>query len=1319
METITIHLEASLALLRTPLLVALEEVCSLSPSTAVNVIQRRPCLCPCDFGSNFHLDCPHDLPYLRAMGSCPKIGAMNPQAERAKRIHTIRRSSLHSLIADSTTSQAPSNTQLTQNVTGFGNNNNNNAPAGGSLFGAKPATPFGGTTNNTGSLFGGSTTTPTTNTAFGSNNSFGGLSGTTFGSGGNNTASGFGAFGNNNNNSTGGLFGPSAAKPLFGAGGTGTTSGFGASNNAFGGNTAGVVGPAPGTDKVPFNPFVEKEANGTTCRYETITFQDPYKPYSLEELRLADYNSGHQFGNASGQTGAFGQTNFGNSTFTGNAGGFGSNTGGSLFGGNNATTSSTGFGSTTATTGGFGSNNTGGGLFGSANQNKPGGLFGQASTAAPAGGLFGTSNNNANTTSTFGGFGSNANTTSGGLFGNANANQTQNKPGGLFGSTANTTGNTGGGFSFGNSTNNQTNTTGGLFGNNNAATTTNTTGGLFGSNTNNQQQAGSTGGLFGSQNQTSGGLFGAKPAATGFGTSTTQTQGGGLFGNNTSNTGGGLFGQNQATQNNTGGGLFGNNNTANTGGGLFGNQTQNKPGGLFGNTATTNTGGGLFGGNNTNNNSGGLFNNNANNNNNQQSTGLFGTTSTNTGGGLFGGAQNNQNKGGLFGGNTSTNNQGSSMFGNSMNTGGLFGQSQNNQQNPQQQEVKHASLLDPNPYGQSSIWTSLPQPTAENSQPLFTPLTATKKMQESAMKPLPSLRLNQSRYNTPPRRNGFGFSYSTYGTPSSATSTPGGASLSGSMYGNRSLSGGSFGRSFNRSASVQNLRSYYASDSDDVWKPNAFAPSHRNSSGSIKRLTIDRSIRQDLFNRPQLPALPAPKSSSNGDNSPANTVIADGNAEPPRKLNKRVSFENTVQETTLNGTNGALVRTEQDSDEETTPPRGTNGTAENARGNELQAVPEDRESHQVSSKPAKATPKADQAPGAYWMKPSRQEIAKMPREQRRDFRNFQVGRNGCGFINFDGKVDLESVNLDDVFGNIVNLEVRSATVYPDPSTKPMVGKGLNVPSTIELENSWPRNKGQLSSETSGRHYEQHIRRLKKMEGTEFINYDSSRGIWKFKVPHYTTYGLDYDDDEGMDQSELSLPPTSLENSADASEMEVDDHTDSNDEDDTFAFKRSLPGQFSKNSMIIEDTELPSDDTQDQPQYDDGSDRSMISEEDMMSDEDQSSHMPGSLPQPPAEFSSPVRAPIKPAALGTPGKPLLDLEGDWAEQLQRTISPRKQNRDLLREAQSKVLLDKNFSPLKPKAAPQVNFRSSMDIMNSIFLPAGGKKGNKAAEPDFEV
>lgn len=243
--------------------------------------------------------------------------------------------------------------------------------------------------------------------------------------------------------------------------------------------------------------------------------------------------------------------------------------------------------------------------------------------------------------------------------------------------------------------------------------------------------------MFGSANSgfgntTGGGLFGNKPASTGFGTgnasgntntspfgasntssapmfgsssnnNTTNNSTGGLFGaKNTSAPSGGLFGGlNTANtggnqpQNNTQGGLFSQGNTTNqfgsapkstfgapaSSGGLFGNNNntnQASGGGLFGNSSTTQnsgaTSGGLFGSSNTQNQTGatggGLFgsNNNTANNSSGQSS-LFGSNSTTS-------------TGGLFGGNSGTTNNTSSggLFGGNSNTntstgGGLFGNS--------------------------------------------------------------------------------------------------------------------------------------------------------------------------------------------------------------------------------------------------------------------------------------------------------------------------------------------------------------------------------------------------------------------------------------------------------------------------------------------------------------------------------------------------------------------------------------------------------------------------------------------------------------------
>jgi nuclear pore complex protein Nup98-Nup96 len=1013
-------------------------------------------------------------------------------------------------------------------------------------------------------------------------------------------------------------------------------------------------------------------------------------------MRLADYAAGRRFGTGSGGTGAFGTSNFGGFGTTSNTGFGASNN--NPFGA--ASSSSTPFGNTQ--TSGLGS----GTLFG----NKPTtSLFGSQSTSAPTGSLFGTSNS---ATPSFGassgtGFGAN-NTTS--LFGN---NQNQNKPS-LFG---NASSNTSAGFGFGNNSNTTTNT-------NPFGGSSNT--GLFG-NTNTQNQ-GST--LFGqnqSQNQQKP-LFGST-----FGTNTTQSQSStGLFGNTSStNTNTGLFGNNASGTQSQGGNLFGG-GTSNQTPSLFGgnNNTTQKP--LFGGSST-NTGGGFFGNSQSQPPTTGLFGNNNNQQSQpQQNSSVFGGNTNNTGTGIFG--NSNANKpGGIFG-NSTTSNQVPSLFGNLNNNSntGLFGASQSTQNTPQQQPGSlHASLLDGNPYGQSSIWTGLPSATPQNSGPLATPLTASQRLKESQVKPPPSLRLTSTRYMTPPRRQGYGL---TYSPSSSAGSTPGGGSLSTSMYG-RAFTGGSFGKVVGKSLSASNLRQQFSTDGESVLSPGAFAPgSSRYSSGSIRRLTIDKNVKVDLFGRSTQPALPAPPTTKE-----TPTTNGESNStEQPNKLKKRVSFDKdtTGGETNghLNGESGALVRTETDEQEppleEPRFPRpskrttNSNGTAsappemEHVRGNELAVVPEDRESDDVVSKmrlPTDSHPTPDPKPGDYWMKPSRAEISKMPREKLQNYRGLQVGRHGCGSVTFDGPVDLTTIPLDDVYGKLVDIELRSITVYPEASTKPPRGKGLNVPSTLRLENSWPRNRktNAPSSATSGPLFEKHIKRLRNTTNTEFVGYDVQTGVWTFRVPHFTRYGLDYDDDEDDDESGLSsLPETPVEPtpqfaSSTASAMEVDDGApeDSSPEDDTFAFKQKIvPGGFNRLSVI--------DDDEDQSFLGDGSAAAASgSEHSHISDQEESDedvNMIGSFPHNDGAVEQDIGSPTRPAFMGsqqprgTPGRPLIDLNGDWAEQLQRTISPRKQNREALRELQRNVLLDRSQQPAKrPQSSNKNEFRTSIDVMNSLF------------------
>ncbi|KAF7717991.1 Nucleoporin NUP145 [Penicillium ucsense] len=1217
---------------------------------------------------------------------------------------------------------------------GFGSNTQSTSAFGGAQntrpggFGTNTntgSTLFGSTTPNTGSGFGTGTgfgTTPTTTPSFGgSANTNTGLFGA------NKPATGFGA------SNTGGTGFGSSGTTGFGAGATST--GFGGTGTAFQGSQA-----CEGTGGTPFSAFTEKDqTSSATNHYQSISFMQPYSKFSFEELRLADYQQGRRFGNASGQPGGFGAPAFGSST---GFGGQQASTGfGGAFGGSAATSAPSGFGAT-QTTGGFGAGTTGGNSLFSAN--KPATSLFNTNTAAPAQ----TGNSLFNSSNTTGGFGANTGATGGfgantgsSLFTN---NQQQNKP---FGAGATTTG-FGGGFGATQTTSSAT-----PFG----ATTA--TASPFGGAQ--QQQTGTSGfGGFGNtQNQAqkpATGLFANNTG--GFGTNTQQqsTPSGGLFSNNAPQTNTGasssIFGAGQAQQGQSTSSIFGNNQNQQpaSGGGIFGNaQNQQKPtGSIFGTSnAGAATGGAFgsgFGTNQTQQNTGGLF---ASTQTQQAKPGgLFSNSTASTGGGLFGNQTTNQNAGSsLFGPTQSQQQQPAGS--------GFFGASQPAQQQPQQPVPGsfQASLLDNNPYGNQSIFSGLPSPVVSSPGPLATPLASSMKQKQRT--PLPVHKITPSAANrliTPPKRQGYGFSYSTYGSPSSTlgTSSSGlgssllGSSAAGSL---RNSISGSLGRSFSKSYSTSNLRKSFLPEEDSVLSPGALLPTgSRSQIGTLKRLTIDRSLRNDLFSRSVTPSA-APvtngddqhsadklKKKVSFDSAPAGGEVVFVDSKSPEPTAEELGFLRSTRKS------GSLVGIDGDSERP---------EMESTR-HDLAIVPENPESasNGASVKRLSFIPGGDPQPGDYWMSPSHAELSKMTRDQLKKVVNFTVGRQNCGEVTFNGAVDLTTVDLDNIFDGIVDIGVRKITVYPDENVKPPMGKGLNVPSTLRIENSWPRGRDRKNPLpiTSGPLFEKHVDRLRKVTDTEFVDYETDTGTWIFNVPHFTTYGLDYDEDEdenpgrstlgaGPDDNRTSKAvdhhPQSFEQSATFSIDESFVGSMAGIDDDTFDFKKRklVPGSFANNAMQLEDEEMVSE-YESETFLEEGSAGSTIEQDDdfvtesqqsgdstVGSDEDQAMDMAGSFPdlrrtvehddvQSTDSDMNSTHPNLKP--FGTPSKPRLDLSGDWAEQLQRTISPRKQNRDALREMQANAftdrpLLNKESPTAQFNASPKKGFANSIDLMNSLF------------------
>ncbi|KAF3157137.1 hypothetical protein TWF569_004040 [Orbilia oligospora] len=1129
--------------------------------------------------------------------------------------------------------------------TGFGSTGFGTPAAGGfgqnKGFGATPATTSGGG----GGLFGSNTATSGFGTGAGSGGGFG--TGTTGGFGGN-TAGG-GMFGGSTTGNTGGGFGA-----------TQTTSG------GFGGAAAGssnLQPPAQGTATSPFSPFTEKDAaSSMTNHFQTISFSDPYKNWSLEELRLQDYMQNRTkaagpsgFGSGGTGFGAFGQQQQQQPA----AGGFGqpqttTTTGGGLFGTAPSATN-TGFGAGAA--GGFGSSSAAaGGLFG---QPKPAGagIFGgstaNTATGATAGGLFGAQNNTTGTgfgnAGTAGGFGQAAPSTGTGMFGAQN----QPKPTG-FGTGFGTTG-TGG---FGQPAAGNT-----LFGQQQqpAASTATGAGGLFGTA---QQSAGGFGqqttgafgsGGFGAQNtqqqqqqptSTGFGAFGqaaaqtpAKPAFGGFGGASTtpapaaaggglfgqaqQTQqpaaAGGLFGNNKpfgatatpASTGlfgqqqpqqpaqaGGLFGQ-QPAATGASGGLFGQPQQAAQAGGLFGNQP--KPGGLFGQPQQPSAAGGLFG-------SAGLAAQ-------PQASSLFGQPAQTAGAG-FG----QSSAGGLFGNTAQATQQG---FGAS-----LFQSQQLQQQQQQIPQTLTASIMDQRPYGNVSLLdASLAASTAPGL--LATPVSGAKK--KAAMIPHSKIAPRQPAL-TP--RVASPFSRSSLGTSSPMT-------------------GGSLGRTFSGGSSRIGLGGSVfdsAGTSDDsILNTSAFTPGG-NRSTSLKRLVIDRNLRDsDLFIKEgEMKAIKA---------APDNT------ATPDNTVKKTVSFDASPRSQTGGPASGADLGYMR------TPTRHSSApVASPVPENALVRVPSPEpevEAAEVEVEqeagPSAVRGSGDKT-GDYWSIPSVDKLKSMPREKLSAVPDLLVGRTNFGQIRFDQPVDLTAFAdaLEAILGGVITFADRVCTVYPPGWDKPLPGNGLNVPATITLEECFPtdREHKQPIRDPDHPRYQFHLRRLKNIRDTEFVDYLVQDGIWIFKVQHFTTYGLQEEDDETdayMSESVYTdATPTKrfdssvLEESSFASPSDITFEDDSI-ADDTFDFKRSrkAPMRFI-DETLTSDIVDPADASGESVEGSDlseeeGETTQILPHEDVsIVDEDDDTQL-----APVAEDYREATPEVK-----------LGVGRDWTDQLSRTISPVK-------------------------------------------------------------
>eukprot|EP00736_Rhodelphis_marinus_P001753 Rmarinus@m.4880 len=174
-----------------------------------------------------------------------------------------------------------------------------------------------------------------------------------------------------------------------------------------------------------------------------------------------------------------------------------------------------------------------------------------------------------------------------------------------------------------------------------------------------------------------------------------------------------------------------------------------------------------------------------------------------------------------------------------------------------------------------------------------------------------------------------------------------------------------------------------------------------------------------------------------------------------------------------------------------------------------------------------AIPRFSPEKDGYYTLPSYEEMQRMSLAELAEVPNFTVGRTGYGSIIFRSPTDVRSLSLDDV----VIFEKKEVIVYPEdvfgPEDKPPVGQGLNKVADVSLEQCFCLDKTTKTQTKDPKRIANYIARLKRKSedmDAEFIDYDSVRGVWTFRVPHFSRYALDDDDEDDEDDGPLAPAP---------------------------------------------------------------------------------------------------------------------------------------------------------------------------------------------------
>lgn len=144
----------------------------------------------------------------------------------------------------------------------------------------------------------------------------------------------------------------------------------------------------------------------------------------------------------------------------------------------------------------------------------------------------------------------------------------------------------------------------------------------------------------------------------------------------------------------------------------------------------------------------------------------------------------------------------------------------------------------------------------------------------------------------------------------------------------------------------------------------------------------------------------------------------------------------------------------------------------------------------------------------YHTVPALSELHRMSEDELAEVEDFAVVRPNIGKIEWIGKVDLRGADLD----TTVCIEHTVAEVYEGIENVPERGAQLNVPAIVTFEGAWPKGR----SKEKLKAFEQKLRKVCDATESTFLSYDPEKGVWSFRVEHFSRYGLIDDSDDEND-----------------------------------------------------------------------------------------------------------------------------------------------------------------------------------------------------------